>query len=162
MQGTQVQSLGLEDPLEKEMAAHSDILAWEISWTGEPVRLQSMGLQSVGHDWVTNTRIHIHWIFIGRTDAEAEALILCPPEAKSFSFSIIPSKEIIGKDPDAGKDWGQEEKQGAGAGRMTEDNMVGWHHRLNGHEFKQTPGDGEGQGTLVCCSSCGCKESHLT
>ena len=66
------------------------------------------------------------WIFIGRTDAEAEAPILWPPDAKS---------RLIRKDPDAGKDWGQEEK-----GAM-EDEMVGWHHQLNGHEFEQTPGD---------------------
>ena len=75
------------------------------------------------------------WIFIGRTDAETEALILWP--MKSWR---------IGKDPDTGKDWGQEEK---GA---SEDKMAGWHHRLNGHEFEQTWGDGEAQGTLVCLS----------
>ena len=75
------------------------------------------------------------WIFIGRTDAEAEALILWPPDAKSW---------LILKDPDAGKDWGQ--KKGA-----TEDEMTGWHHWLNGHEFEQTLGDTEGQGSLACC-----------
>ena len=77
------------------------------------------------------------WIFIGRTDAEAETPILRPPDAKSW---------LTGKDPDAGKDWRQEEKG------MTADEMVGWHHRLNGHEFEQAPGDSEGQGRLVCCS----------
>ena len=77
------------------------------------------------------------WIFTGRTDAEVEALILWPPDAKSG---------LIGKDPDAGKDWGQEEK---GA---IEDEMVGWHHWLNGHEFEQIPGDSEGQGSLACYS----------
>ena len=86
------------------------------------------------------------WIFIGRTDAEAEAPILWPPDAKSW---------LIGKDPDAGKDWGQE--KGA-----AEDEMVGWHHRLNGHEFEQTSVDGEGQRSLVCCSSWGRKESDTT
>ena len=70
------------------------------------------------------------WIFIGRTDAEGEAPILWPPDDKS---------RLIGKDPDAGKDWGQEEKG------MTEDEMVGWLHWLNGHEFEQTPGDSEGR-----------------
>ena len=65
------------------------------------------------------------WIFIGRTDAKAEAPILWPPDAKNL---------FIGKDPDAGKDWRQEEKG------MTEDEMVGWHHRLDGHEFEQVPG----------------------
>ena len=77
------------------------------------------------------------WIFIGRTDAEAEAPIHWPLDAKS---------RLIRKDPDVGKDWRQEEKG------TTEDEMVGWHHRLNGHEFEQTPGDGEGQGSLACCS----------
>ena len=80
------------------------------------------------------------WIFIGRTDAEVETPILWPPDAKS---------QLIRKDPDAGKDWGQEEKG------MTEDEMVGWHHRLNGHEFEQALGDGEGQGRLLCCSPWG-------
>ena len=84
-------------------------------------------------------------MFFGRTNTEAEALILCPPHhARS---------RLIGKDPDAGKDWGQEEKG------VTEDKMVGWHHQFNGHEFEQTPGDSEGQGSLACCSSWGHKES---
>ena len=84
------------------------------------------------------------WTFIGRTNAEAEAPVLWPPDVKSW---------LNRKDPDAGKDWRQEEKG------TTEDEMVGWHHRLNGHEFEQTPGDGEGQGTLACCNPWGCKES---
>ena len=87
------------------------------------------------------------WVFIGRIDAEAETLILWPPHAKSW---------LIGKDPDAGKDWGQEEKG------TTENEMVGWHHRLNGHEFRWTPGVGDGQGGLACCNSWGCKESDMT
>ena len=74
------------------------------------------------------------WIFIGRTDAEAETPILWPPDAKSW---------LIWKDPDAGKDWRQQEKG------TTEDEVVGWHHRLNGHEFEQAPGVGDGQGSLV-------------
>ena len=73
------------------------------------------------------------WVFIGRTDAEAETPILWPPHAKSW---------LIWKDPDAGRDWGQDEKG------MTEDEMVGWHHRLNGHGFGWTPGVGDGQGGL--------------
>ena len=87
------------------------------------------------------------WIFIGRTDAEAEAPILWPPDAKSW---------LIIKDPETGKDWGQEEK---GA---TEDEMVGWHHWLGGHEFEQAPGIGDGQGSLRCCSPWGCKELYMT
>ena len=84
------------------------------------------------------------WIFIGRTDVEAEAPILQPPDGKS---------QLIRKDPDAGKDWSQEEKG------ITEDEMAGWHHQLNGHEFEQALGDGEGQGSLACCSRWGRKES---
>ena len=86
------------------------------------------------------------WVCIGRTDAEAETPILCPPDAKSW---------LIGKDPDAGKDWGQEKG-------TTEDERVGWHHRLSGHGFVCIPGVGDGQGVLVCCSSWGCKESDMT
>ena len=84
------------------------------------------------------------WIFIGITDDKAEAPILRPPDVKS---------QLIGKDPDAGKDWRQEDKG------KTEDEMVGWHHQLNGHEFEQAPGDGEGQGGLVCCSPWSRKKS---
>ena len=84
------------------------------------------------------------WVFIGRTEVEAATPILWPPEAKSW---------LIWKDPDAGKDWGQEERG------MTEDEMVGWYHQLNGHEFGWTLGVGDGQGGLACCSSWGCKES---
>ena len=74
------------------------------------------------------------WIFIGKTDVEAEAPILWPPDEKNW---------LIRKDPDAGKDWRQEEK------RMAEDEMVGWHYQLNGHEFEQTLGDGKRQGSLA-------------
>ena len=87
------------------------------------------------------------WVFTGRTDVEAETPILWPPDAKNW---------LIGKDPDAGDDWRQEEKG------MTEDEMVGWHHQLNGREFGQAPGDGEGQGSLACCSPWGCKELDMT
>ena len=84
------------------------------------------------------------WILIGRTAAEAEAGILWPPDVKS---------QLIGKDPDAGKDWKQK--------RATEDKMVRWHHRFNGHKLGQALGDGEeGQGGRTCCSSWGRKESH--
>ena len=85
------------------------------------------------------------WVFIGRTDAEAETLILWPPDAKNWLFW---------KDPDAGKDWGQEEKG------TTEDEMVGWHHWLNGHGFEWTPGIGDGQGALACRSSWGRRVGH--
>ena len=87
------------------------------------------------------------WLYIGRTDAKAEAPIVWPPEVKNW---------LIGKDPDAGKDWRQEEK------RMTEDEMVGWQHWLNGHEFVQTLQDSEGLEYLASCRPCGGKESNTT
>ena len=77
------------------------------------------------------------WIYIGRTDAEAETPVLWPPDVKNWH---------IGRDPNAGKDWRWEEKG------TTEDEMAGWHHRLDGHEFEQALGVGDGQGSLVCCS----------
>ena len=87
------------------------------------------------------------WVFIGRIHAKAETPILWPPELKNW---------LIGKDPDAGKDWRQEEK------RMTEDEMVAWHHWLDGHVFEQAPWVGEGQGSMVWCSPWGHKESAAT
>ena len=87
------------------------------------------------------------WIFIGRTDAEAEAPILWPPDVKSW---------LIGKDPNAGKDQRQEEKG------TTEDEMVGWYHGFNGHEFEQAPGVGGRQASLACCSPWGRKELDTT
>ena len=86
-------------------------------------------------------------VFIGRTDAEAEAPMLWPPDVKNW---------LIGKDPDAGKDWRREEKG------MTEDEMAGWHHWLDGHEFEWIAGVGDGQGGLACCSPWGHKESDGT
>ena len=83
----------------------------------------------------------------GRNDAKAETPVLWPPHAKSW---------LIGKDSDAGRDWGQEEKG------MTEDEMAGWHHWLDGHESEWLPGVGDGQGGLACCDSRGCKESDMT
>ena len=87
------------------------------------------------------------WIFIERTDAEAEAPILWPPDVKKW---------LIRKDTAAGKDWRQEEKG------TTEDEMVGWHHWLDGHEFEQVPGVGDRQRSLECCSSGGRKEPDTT
>ena len=87
------------------------------------------------------------WMFIGRSDAAAEASVLWPPDAQSC---------LTGKYIDAGKDWRQEEKG------TTEDEMVGWHYWFNGHEFEQTLGDSEGQGSLVFCSPWGCKELDMT
>ena len=91
--------------------------------------------------------LHSFQIFIGKIDAKVEAPILWPPEEKS---------ELIGKDPDNEKDWEQEEKG------TIEDETVGWHHQLSGHEFEQTSGDGEGQGSLKHCCLWGCKQSDMT
>ena len=195
MQETWVWSLDWEDPLEKGMATHSSILAWRIPWTEEPGRIQLIGSQRVGHDWVTFSSSHVwmweldykenwapknwcfwtvmlektlespldwkgfqpvhlkgnqSWVLIGRTDVEAETPILWPPDAKNW---------LIRKDPDAGKDWGQEEK------RTTEDEMVRWLHWLNGHGFvwtQSSQGVGDGQGSLACSGSWGRKESDTT
>ena len=92
-----------------------------------------------------NRKENQSWIFIGKTNAEAP--ILWPPDAKNW---------LTGKDPNAGKDWRQEEKG------TTEDEMVGWNHQLNGHEFEQAPGVGDEQGNLAWCSLCGHKESDTT
>ena len=87
------------------------------------------------------------WVFIGRTDAEGDAPTLWPPDVKDW---------LARKDLDAGKDWRQEEKG------MTENEMVGWHHWLNGREFEQAPRVGDGQGSLLCCSPWGCKKLEMT
>ena len=87
------------------------------------------------------------WVFFGRNDAKAETPVLWPPHAKSW---------LLGKDSDAGRDWGQEEKG------MTEDEMAGWHHWLDGHKSEWTPGAGDGQWGLACCDSWGRKESDTT
>ena len=95
----------------------------------------------------TARRSNQSWVFIGKTDVEAETPILWPPDVKRW---------LIGKDPDAGKNWGQEEKE------TTEDEMAGWHHRPDGHGFGWTLGVGDGQEGLACCSSWGYKESDMT
>ena len=95
----------------------------------------------------TAKRSNQSWIIIGRTNVEVKVPILWPPDLKNW---------LTGKDPDTVKDWKQKEKG------VTEDEMVGWHHWLNGHEFEQVLGVCDGQGSLVCCSSWGCKESDTT
>ena len=106
--------------------------------------LESLGLHG---DPTVHPKGDQSWVFIGRTDVEPETPVLWPSDVKSW---------LIGKDPDAGKDWGQEEKG------PTEDEMVGWHHRLDGLEFGWTPGVGDGQGGLACGGSWGCKQSDTT
>ena len=106
---------------------------------GEPGGLPSMGSHRDGHDWSD--------LAVSMYDAKAETPVLWPPHAKSW---------LIGKDSDAGRDLGQEEKG------TTEDEMAGWHHRLDGREFEWTPGVGDGQGGLACGNSWGHKESDTT
>ena len=119
-------------------AEHQRIEAFELwCWRRRERPLDCKEIQPV------NPKDHQSWVFIGRTDAEAETLILWPPDAKNW---------LTGKDPDTGKDWRQEKG-------TTEDEMIGWHHWLNGHEFEQTLGIGDGQGGLACCSPWGRKES---
>ena len=106
----------------------------------------------VGEDSWESLGLQVHpkdqsWVFIGRTDVEAETPILWPPDAKSW---------LISKNPDTGKAWGQEEKE------TTEDEMVGLCHQLKGHEFGWAPGVGDGQGSLACCGSWGRKELDTT
>ena len=112
---------------------------WQESNYGDVLRID------VGHGG--SPKGNWPWIFIGRTEAEAEAPVLWPPDAKS---------RLTGKDPDAGKDWSREEKG------TTEDEMAGWHHRLAGYEFKQALGVGDGQGGLACCSPWGHREAATT
>ena len=103
---------------------------------------------SASVDWfLFDCGLHQPWDFFGRNDAKAETPVLWPPHAKSW---------LIGKDSDARRDWGQEEKG------TTEDEMAGWHHGLDGRESEWTPGDGDGQGGLACCHSWGRKESEMT
>ena len=129
--------VGLERKLSTEELMLLNCGVGEDSW-------QSLGLQ---RDPTSPPKGDQSWVFIGRTDVEAETRIFWPPDAKN---------QLIGKDPDAGKDWGQEEKA------VTEDKMVGWHHQFNGHKFGWNPGVGDGQGGLVCCSPWGLKESDTT
>ena len=105
---------------------------------------ESFGLQG---EQPVNSKSNQLWIVIEGTEVEAEAPVLSPPDVKSW---------LTRKDPDAGKYWRRKEKE------MIEDKMVGWHHWLNGHEFEQAPGDGEGQESLACCSSWGLNESDMT
>ena len=107
-----------------------------------------------GAEWRTEARGHTNLGLISSKlvfPASLEGLML-----RLQDFGHLMQSWLIGKDPDAGKVWGQEEKG------MTENEMVGWRHRLNGHEFEQAPGDSEGQGSLACCSPWGCKESDTT
>ena len=121
----------------KEYQKWSALLTWQ---HGSSLVMLTLESKEIKPD---NSKGNQPWMVIGRTDAEAPVLWL--PNANS---------QFTGKDPDAGKDWGQEEKG------VTEDEMVGWHHGLNGHEFEQTLGNREGQGSLMCCSPWGHRVRH--
>ena len=144
--------------LVKDSFSHSHVCVWELdhkeSWALKNWCFWAMVLKKTLENPLdskeikpVNTKRNQSWLFFGRSDAETEVPILWPPDAKNW---------LIWKDPDAGKDWRQEEKG------MTEDEMVGWHHWLDGHEFEQIPGVGDGQGSLACCSPWGRKELDTT
>ena len=137
--------------LEKEMATYSSILAWKSPWTEEPGGLQSMGL----NDWACVHEGGGRWVGSNK--------VVELKKKKYIYFSIVymlwsPDMKnwLTGKEPDAGKDWRLKKKG------MTEDEMVGWHYRLNRHELAQIPGVADRQGSLACCSLWGCKESDMT
>ena len=165
------------------MTTLSSILVWRIPWAAQPGGLQSMGSQRVGHDWSNLARVtgiekpEIYkdvckdlaiMIFITRVlttkpgNNQRPTIIRL---VKNSSFSVLYThkylhtpcmkSQLIGKEPDAEKDWGQEKW-------TTEVEMVGWHNWLNRHEFEQTPGDSDGHGSLACCSPWGCKELDTT
>ena len=128
-------------------SGHSSLHSWVQNWCFWTVVLEKTLERPLDSKEIQpdHPKGNQSWIYIGRTDAEAETPVVWPPDVRS---------QFIGKDSDAGKDWRQEEEG------TTEDEMVGWHHRLN--EFEQALGDGEGQGSLGCCSPWGCKESDMT
>ena len=127
----------------RKKAEHGRIDAFEL-WCWKRLLESPLDCKEIK---LVNRQGNQSWIFIGRTDVEAETPVLWLPDAKSW---------LIWKDPDPRKDWGQEEKG------TTEDEMVGWHRWLNGHEFEQAPEVGDGQGSLACCSPRGRKESDTT
>ena len=128
--------------------------SWTINWAPENWCFWTVMLEKTLEnplDCKEIQRVHPKgeqlWVFIGRTDAEAETPVLWPPDAKSW---------LIRKDPDAGKDWGQEEKG------TTDNEIAGWHHWLDGRGFGWTLGVGDAQRGPACCGSWGCKESDMT
>ena len=132
-----VQSLDQKDPLEKEMATHSNILAWRIPWTVEPGELQSMGWQRVRHHWATHTYTQAHWCWV------SNILATWCKELTHWKRPWCWERLRAGERDDRG--W-----------------MVGWHHRLDGHGFGWSPGVGNGQGGLACFGSWGPEELDTT
>ena len=141
-------SVGSQDP-EENVSLVIRVLTSVLNWCFGTVMLEKTLESPLDCKEIKpiNPKRNQLWILNGRTDAESEAPVLWSPDAQSL---------LIKRDPDVGKDWRQEEKG------KREDQMVGWHHWLNGHEFDQTLGDGEGQESLVCCSPRGHKESDTT
>ena len=132
----------------------------------EPGSLPSTGSRRVRHNWATEHTAHTPWKVKYSSVAGIQGLALSGQVRRVTDWSIASNRSrrgsydfthawLLGKDPDAGKDWRQEKG-------MTEDEIVGWHHWLDGHEFKQAPGVGDGQGGLMCCSPWGRKESDMT
>ena len=152
----------LPDPgIEARSLPHCKLMLYQLSYTGSQTKAEGWRTDAF-ELWYcgrlksplykkkikpVNPKGNQSWIFIEGTDAEAETPILWPPDVKNW---------LIRKDPDAGKDWKQKEKG------MTEDEMVGWRHQLDGHEFEEAPEVGDGQGSLACCSPWGHKESDTT
>ena len=187
MRETWVRSLGREDPLEKEMATHSSILAWRIPWAEEPGGLQSMGSQRVRHDWATS----FHFTSLQRLKkAVPKNWCLQTVVLEKTPESLLDGKEIkpvnlkgnqpwilvgrTGAEAEAPVFWSSDThsqligkipdvgKHWVQKERASGDEMARWHHRCNRHELGQISGDGEGQGGLVCCRPWGRKESDTT
>ena len=170
MQETWVRFLGWEDPLEKEMAIHSSVLAWEIPWIEEPCRLRSMGSQRVGHNWVTKPPPPCFWLWCWKR------FLKVPWTVRISNQSII--KEIIpeyllkrlmlklklqyfGHLMQITDSFEKTMMLGKIEGERRGRHRMRWWNRLDGHEFEQAPGVADGQGSLACCSPWGCKESDM-
>ena len=150
------------------MAPHSSTLAWKIPWMEEPGRLQSMGSLGIGHDWATSLSLFtfMHWrrkwqptpVFFLENPRDGGAwwaVVYGVAQSRTQLKRLSSSSSSIGKDCNAGQDWRREEG-------MTENEMVGLHYWLNGHEFEQAPGVADGQESLASCSPLGRKESDTT
>ena len=156
------------------MATHSSTLAWKILWTKEPGGRQSMRLLRVGHNWATSLSLFtfMHWrrkwqptpVFLSGESLGWQSLVGCHLWGRTeldVTEETYPAAAWINFSGsewsfDVGKDWRQKEKG------MTANKMIGWRHRLNAFEFEQVPGDGDGQGSLACCSPWGSKELDTT
>ena len=185
MRETQVWSLGWEDPLEKEMVTQSSSLDWKIPWTEEHGRLQSMGSQRVRHVWVTSPCFLRNTFVLGLFNLWEVNVVIQPliidswkslgqqrdqtsPSERKSTLNILWKDSCWSWNSITLATWFEETTHWKRPGFWEslkageENNRVGWHHWLSGHGFEQTLGDSEGQGSLVCCSSWGHKESDTT